>query len=643
MVQKVHLDASIAAALAPDAMSADDARRGKRKMAMKLLLDIELAHDDFVYEPADVFNPGPYTRYHHDFDDHTVPDVGMSTLGHQTLLAMFARFNDCMEMLRDEVKRKPRYVTAAYAHIATLRTSLRVYFKATRTLGLWELADDDGVESDMDFPSVSTVDGEEHDTPFQHAISQVAAGLLHLEREMLSISTVEILSFSTETLSSSTEALSKKADSDKRKEEVLGVIKAITGWSALARREDIRARCAKDELFESDLSAAYCRRELDEISESGTVKANTASEDIGLVNQVRELTFDLKKVFYSGYFPYSWMSDETFNLSLNNMWKELSLTCHMYALRINDLGCLWRKSRVTQAVDELEQKLLARLKKQHVPKPEEFVSSDPRALIDILDMICEEKRDLESLLLKTKVPNDIYLPTDAVMLDHLQRARRTMVGITADERGPIEGWYMKSNKMLPRKQIYRRFVASFWLRKCDEVRWREVKDYTKPSCEDAHLMSIDRHLFPVHNPADRESLMKEFAMYEDVAQHKKFFPDDWSDDDARAMRRIFKNDSVLILGISGAEYLNFLERHDMEGSYEYLILRALAERIFGALGYWAVRDLGEMHLRTRYSLQEREDLEQPAYKHLIKHETQRSLRFKHVLPDKQSPVVAIRP
>jgi len=109
------------------------------------------------------------------------------------------------------------------------------------------------------------------------------------------------------------------------------------------------------------------------------------------------------------------------------------------------------------------------------------------------------------------------------------------------------------------------------------------------------------------------------------------------------MRRIFRNDSVLILGISGAEYLNFLERHDMEGSYEYLILRALAERIFGALGYWAVRDLGEMHLRTRYSLQEREDLEQPAYKHLIKHETQRSLRFKHVLPDKQSPVVAIRP
>ena len=631
----MHLDAPFAAAPAPGAMSADDARRGKRKMAMKLLLDIELAHDDFVYEPADASNPGPYTRYHHDFDDHTVPEVGLSTLGHACLGAMFIRFNDCIEILRDEVKRKPRYVTAAYAHIAELRTSLRVYFKALRTLGLWELPDDDGVESVVDFPSVNTVDGEEHDTPFQYAIAQVAAGLLHLEREMLSIST--------ETLSISTETLSKKADSDERKEEVLGAIKAITDWSALARREDIRARCAMDELFQSDLSTAYYRPKLDETSESGTEKTNTASKDIDLVNQVRELTFDLKKVFYPRYFPYRWMLDETFNLSLNNMWKELSLTCQMYALRINDLGCMWRKSRVTQAVDELEQKLLARLKKQHVPKPEEFFGSDPRALIDILDMICEEKRDLESLLLKTKVPNDIYLPTDAVMLDHLQRAWRTMAGITADERGPIEGWYMKSNKMLPRKQIYRRFVASFWLRKCDQVRWRDVRNFTKSSGEDAHLMSIDRHLFPVHTPADRESLMKEFAMYEDVAQHKKFFPDDWSDDDARAMRRIFKNDSVLILGISGAEYLNFLERHDMEGSYEYLILRALAERIFGALGYWAVRDLGEMHLRSRYSLQEREDLEQPAYKHYVKHEAQRSLRFKHVLPDKQSPVVAIRP
>lgn len=620
-------------------MSADDARRGKRKMAMKLLLDIELAHDDFVYEPADASNPGPYSRYHHDFDDHMVPDVGLSTLGHRTISAMFIRFDQCIEVLRAEAKRKPRYVTAAYAHIAELRTSLRVYFKALRTLGRWELPDDDGVESVMDSPSVDTVDGEEHATPFQYALANVAMGLLNLEREMLSNSTEGMLS----TLSSSSETLSKKADSDERKEEVMGIMKAIIDWSALARREDIRSRCAKDELFESDLSIGYFRPELDESPDSGTEKANTASKDMDLVSQVRELTFDIKKFFYSRYFPKRWMLDETFNLSFNNMWKELSLTCQTYALRTNDLGCMWRKSRVTQAVDELEQKLLARLKKQHVPKPEEFFGSDPRSLIDILDMICEEKRDLDSLLLKTKVPNDIYLPTDAVMLDHLQRACRTMAGITADERGPIEGWYMKSNKMLPRKQIYRRFVASFWLRKCDEVRWRDVTNFTKSSCEDPHPMSIDRHLFPVHTPADRESLMKEFAMYEDVAQHKKFFPDDWSDDDARAMRRIFENDSVLILGISGAEYLNFLERHDMEGSYEYLILRALAERIFGALGYWAVRDLGEMHLRSRYSLQERENLERSAYKHYVKHEAQRSLRFKHVLPDKQSPVVAIGP
>jgi len=618
-------------------MSADDARRGTREMAMELLLDIERAHCDFVYEPADASNPGPYTRYHHDFDDHTVPDVGLSTLGRRTLRAMFTRFDQCVDVLREEAKRKPRYVTAAYAHIAELRTSPRVAFKALRTLGRWELPDDDGVESVMDSPSVDFInDGEEHDSPFRYALANVSMGLLDLEREMILFGpTGEMLS----TL------VSKKADSDEeRKERVLGIINAIIDWSALARREDIRSRCVKDEAFQSDLSTSDYGPESDE-NKSGTEKANTVFTDIDLVNQVRDLTFELKTALYQRdrfltSFPERWMLDETFNLSFNNMWKDLSLTYQTYALRTNDdLGCLWRKSRVTQAVDELEQKLLARLKKQHVPKPEEFFGSDPRALIDILDMICEEKRDLESLLLKTKVPNNIYLPTDEVMLDHLQRAWRTMAGITADERGPIEGWYMKSNKMLPRKQIYRRFVASFWLRKCDEVRWRDVKKLR----DDPHLMSIDRHLFPVHTPADRESLMKEFAMYEDVAQHKKFFPDDWSDDDARAMRRIFKNDSVLILGISGAEYLNFLERHDMEGSYEYLILRALAERIFGALGYWAVRDLGEMHLRSRYSLQEREDLEQPAYKHYVKYEAQRSLRFKHVLPDKQSPVVAIRP
>ena len=65
----------------------------KRKIAMELLLHIELAHDDFVHEPTDASNPGPYTRYHHAFDDHTVPDVGLSTQRHRTLGAMFTRFD----------------------------------------------------------------------------------------------------------------------------------------------------------------------------------------------------------------------------------------------------------------------------------------------------------------------------------------------------------------------------------------------------------------------------------------------------------------------------------------------------------------------------------------------------------------------
>jgi hypothetical protein len=205
-------------------------------------------------------------------------------------------------------------------------------------------------------------------------------------------------------------------------------------------------------------------------------------------------------------------------------------------------------------------------------------------------VVCRKEGD--DIFFKLK-GNKVHYPSDAVILEKLKRAQKAMVNISANERGPIAGWYTAANgQIMERKEIFKRFMMSFWLRKCDEVRWRDNRmTIGKPYA----VRVSTRGIFPVQSAKQRQGLIEEFDMYEKLARRKSFFPPDWSSEDSDAIRSLFKIDPVLILGVPKDLYEFYVRMCERDARCEHLILRALAERILGALGSLQMAELGWLY------------------------------------------------
>ena len=321
---------------------------------------------------------------------------------------------------------------------------------------------------------------------------------------------------------------------------------------------------------------------------------------------IRDSTKSIRRALCETPLPDDWMSSEDMVEALDTMWRDVNLALRTFVLRQNKVTTLpkkpavksWLKSQVFSFAEEFHAKSLARLEKKNFVFTERPSSrdpshacNDPRALIDILDVVCRKEGD--DIFFKSKGSWKVYYPSDAVILEKLKRAQKAMVNISANERGPIAGWYTAANgRIMDRKEIFQRFMMSFWLRKCDEVRWRDTRmTIGKPYAVRVSYKSI----FPVQSAKQRQGLIEEFDMYEKLARRKSFFPTDWSDKDSDAIRRVFKNDPVLILGVTKDLYQHYVRWCEGDARCEHLILRALAERILGALGSSHMAELGWLY------------------------------------------------